>query len=334
MGMWRAPGPETAIRDARAWRIAAVSFAAIALAGCFPPIDLTGRACPCDLGWTCDARNLCVRDEGIDLGRPDVGRADTGAVDAGPIDGGDAALDAPQIDAARLDASAPDAGIDAARPDAGTDAGSSSLLCPPGATLCDDFESTVDSRIPPWATSTGLPPRTTTRAHDGVASGLFSCVAPTGSAREHTVDVPGDAAPRDLWLRLWAYVPADAGPVDVGIAAFIGGPPTYPNISLLMNDSGWAFYSTIAGMYRGGSAIVRDRWTCVVFHVAVASAGRVEMLVQGAPPVSLTGDSVFPGGFQGLRAGLTFVPDTQITAFRVHLDDVTFTQDGTALACP
>lgn len=43
------------------------------IGGCFPPIDLTGRACPCDQGWVCE-RDRCVRaGEELDAGELDAG---------------------------------------------------------------------------------------------------------------------------------------------------------------------------------------------------------------------------------------------------------------------
>lgn len=57
----------------------AVIGLSLALSGCFAPIDLTGRRCPCDEGWTCVA-DRCV-EGAVDAGN----EVDTGGVDAGTL---------------------------------------------------------------------------------------------------------------------------------------------------------------------------------------------------------------------------------------------------------
>lgn len=305
-----------------------LALAAVLASGCFSPIDLSGRRCPCDEGWVCDeARDRCVegeRDAGTDANASDAGQGDAGQGDAGQGDAGeDAGGDAGAFDAGSVDAR-----------DAGTDAGSSFSPCPVGARLCDDFESDVANRIPPWEWSNEAPSRTTTRAFRGGASGHFRI--PGGPAIiENNVGIDMPRTTREVYLRFWTYVPSTANPQNLAVVVLGDGTaPDFFNHSVVVNSGSWGMYNSVSGLYVEGANVPDDTWTCVVFHAVLGTTGRLELLIDGEAPIVSDGDTFFPAGPVLLGMGITYADASQTLPFDLFYDDVAITLDGTALTCP
>jgi hypothetical protein len=293
--------------------------------GCFSPLDLSERSCPCDQGFVCDElRDRCVDLEGVDAGRLDAGR-DGGGLDAATDTGGlDGALpDAPSTDAPSTDTPPGDAG---------TDAGFAP--CPTGAHLCDDFESASPTRVPPWEWNNEAPSRTTARALRGAASGRFA-IPGDGIILENSVGIDLPRTVDEIYLRFWTYVPSTSNPQNVAIVVLGDGtPPAYFNHSVVLNAFGWGVYNSVSGLYSDGAVVPDDTWTCVVFHAALGTTGRLELLVDGEAPVVGAADTDFPAGPAILGMGITYVAPDQTMPFDIFYDDVAITIDGTPLACP
>jgi hypothetical protein len=287
----------------------------IVLPGCFAPIDLSGRSCPCDPGWVCDER----RDECVLEGELDAATSDAGH-DAGADVG-----DAPSLDAPL------DAGTDAGS-DAPTDAPPPVELCPAEAALCDDFESDVADRVPPWSWASD-DARSTVRFASGTASGLFA--VPGGDTDLQDVlgfNVAADVT--DVYMRFWAYVPSTATGQNLAIANVSSGTPRYENHSLIVNDAGWAIYDTVAAAYFGTEPFPEDVWTCVVYHVEMGSPGLLELSFDDAR-VSGMAETTFADGVSSVGLGITYLdPMDQTSPYEISIDDVAITVDGTPLVCP
>jgi len=308
-----------------------VGLGLLALPGCFAPLDLSHRSCPCTDGWSCDpATQLCVQGA-IDAATPiDAHGTDDASVDAAtrdaaqPVDTG--------IDAAET----PDTGVDAGPRDAGHDAAPSvdaAVVCT--ARLCDDFESSTANRVPPWDWTDGDPSRSTTQPHGGAASGHF--VAPPASVvdRRQSVGIDVPHTTTEVWLRFWAYVPSTATPMNLGVGALLAAAPSNLNDTILLNDGGWAMYAQGPDAYRGEVTTMRDHWSCISFHAVLANPGSLTLTIDHQLPLSVTGvDTTFPTGLDGIEIGMSYVDPGQTAAFDMYIDDVTITLDGTALNCP
>ncbi len=296
----------------------------LSIAGCFGPVDLANRRCPCEVGWTCDtARELCVP-SGIDAAASDGGPRDAAARDASAPDtsapDSGAPVDAwtpPGRDAATVDTSTP-------TPDAGVS------YCPPGARVCDDFEQGAVSRQPPfdWGVDTV---RSTARAHRGAASGLFEATA-AGDQPDVGLDLAMPAT--EIWARFWLYVDA-ANVIDDSAIFFAGeGVAPYGSTSLLLNGSGLAIYASGgAGTYLSGIAMPRDRWVCVAIHLDIGVAGHVDVFADGVTAISDALDTSLPAGVNSIGLGITYTSSTQSTPLSYAFDDVAVTLDGTPLPC-
>ena len=312
-----------------------VGLILLATPGCFAPLDLSHRSCPCTEGWSCDpATQLCVQGASDSATPIDAHRTDDAAVDAAAMDAAhdiDTGIDA-GIDAAET----PDSGVDAGPHDAGHDAASSvdaAVVCT--ARLCDDFESSTTSRVPPWDWNVDAPARSTAQAHGGVASGHFVTPPATAVDRRNSVGISVPTTTSEVWLRYWAYVPSTSMPMNVGIAALLAAAPSNLNDTVLINEGGWSMYAEGPAAYRGEIVLTHDHWTCVAFHAVIANPGTITLTIEHQAPLVITGvDTTFPMGLGGIEAGVTFVDVSQTAAFDVFLDDVTITLDGTALACP
>lgn len=253
-----------------------------------------------------------------------------GELDASTLDAG---RDAPELDvgdAPGLDAPMDDAGSDGGV-DAPIDAPPAFDPCPGEATLCDDFESDVANRVPPWSWATA-DARSTTRASTGDASGWFHIA--DASDGDHQLGLTIDEDPDDVYMRFWAYVPAAAQPQNVALAVLNDGTaPTFYNHSLVVNDGGWAIYDSLAGLYFGTEPFPTDAWTCVVFHVAMGTPGLLELTFDDAR-VSGAADTRFPAGLAAIGVGITYASDEQTSPYEIYMDDVAITLDGTPLVCP
>lgn len=248
-------------------------------------------------------------------------------------------------DAPALDAPAPDVpGLDAPSFDTPTDLGAldvpmaldvpldASLPICDVAALCDDFESDVPSRVPPWTYVAGAPPRSTVRASGGAASGAFT--TPGGvDPPYHFLGLDVDPSTTEVWVRLWAYFPSDPAFTD-GAIVVLGG-AMGGNVSLIAGGNEYGIYSTVAGRFVGSRPHGVDVWQCVTYHVEIGTTGTVEARIEGGTPISDTAiDTALPGGLGLVGVGLTYVGPGQATTGEVDLDDVTITLDGTPLACP
>lgn len=354
--------------------LASLGFVTTIASGCFSPLDHTGRRCPCASGYVCDtSTDTCVAD-GADAASIDASRIDAGPSDAGPSDVGPSdafsldtdeptldvaraddafAMDAPGVDAPAIDAWsatidawaadaratdawAPDAfAVDAraldafVSPDAGPDP------CPTGAWLCDDFESMVSSRVPPWGYSDGAAARTTERAYRGSASGRFEFATVGATQSVGRTLMP----PADLWMRGWVYVRARMGGGRRDAAFFHMGDdtaPGYDNVSVVLGDDPMGLfvgtYNTSSGMYHQGTRISDDTWTCVAVHVRTGAMGYVELHVGSALAVSSAESVSFAGG--GIRVvdvGITYSGDAT-AGVTLYLDDVAVST-STPLGC-
>jgi hypothetical protein len=220
---------------------AALGLGSLLTASCFSPIDHTGRQCPCVSGYRCDTTtSTCVPDELDAHPGSDGGTVDGGSRDAALDGAGATLLDVPALDDVgrepdafvRTDAFAPpDAfSLDAfSLPDAGFEP------CPTGIFLCDDFESAVASRVPPWGYSVGMPARSIDRAYRGSASGRFAIVS-AGETQSvgRTVPMPGE-----MWVRTRLFERPRMGMAQRSVAFLHFGDdtaPIYHNVSLLIVD--------------------------------------------------------------------------------------------------
>jgi len=298
-------------------------------------------------------------DGGGDGGR-DASAVDASAVDAFAFDAFDPSIDAPSLDAPDAsidhDAFAIDArvpGLDAfavddafsrdafvvpdafsrdafLTPDAFArdafvvpDAGF--VPCPVGIFLCDDFESAVSTRVPPWGYSDGLAARSTERAYRGSASGRFAIAAP-GETQSLGRSV---ATPSEVWIRGRLLVRPRTMMAWRNVAFFHMGDDTAPgfdNVSFVVGDDSAGLvlgtYNTSAGVYHPGATIPDDTWTCIAAHVRTGMMGLVELYVGTTRAVSFTEPVVFAGG--GIRVvdvGITYSGDTT-GAVTLNLDDV------------
>lgn len=299
-----------------------LALATVSIGGCFGPVDLSNRQCPCEVGWTCDtAQNRCVQ-VAVDAARLDGGssavdagsRTDASALDTGvPVD----AWTPPDLDAFAVDAFTPpdDAGV---------------AYCPTGARVCDDFEMGAVSRRPPfdWGIDTV---RSTARAHRGVASGLFEALA---MGDQPSVGIDFATPPSEIWARFWIYV--DGSNVINESAIFFAGEGVAPygSTSLLINDSGLAVYTSGGtGTYLGGVPMPRDRWACIAVHLNIAIAGHIEVSLDGAQAISGDANTTLPAGVNNAGFGITFTGSGQTTPLSFAFDDVALTIDGTPLPC-
>ncbi|MBN8612065.1 MAG: hypothetical protein J0L92_15835 [Deltaproteobacteria bacterium] len=329
-------------------------------AGCFEPIDHTGRECPCASGYQCDpVTERCVAD-GLDTGTADDGGArdggrDASALDAFAFDAFDPSIDAPTFDSPTPDAALDDdafafdahvPGADAFAVDAfGVDAFSRDAFvvpdafardafvvpdagfvpCPAGILLCDDFESAVSTRVPPWGYYDGLAARSTERAYRGSASGRFA-IAEAGETQSLGKSV---ATPAEVWIRGRLLVRPRMSMARRDVAFFHVGDdtaPGYDNVSFVVGDDSAGLllgtYNTSSGVYHPGITIPDDTWICIAAHVRTGAMGLVELYAGTTRAVSFAESVVFAGG--GIRVvdvGITYSGDST-SAVTLHLDDV------------
>ncbi len=277
-----------------------------------------------------------------DAWAPDAWTGDARAFDAWTVDAwaGDAwAGDAWANDAWAADAWANDARlVDAfvpSTPDAGFDP------CPTGTWLCDDFESAVTTRVPPWGYSDGAPSRTTVLPFRGSASGRFE-----GLSEDDTQSVGKTlpmVAPAEIWMRAWVLVRprASSGDQRDGAMLHVGddAPPNYDNVSVVLSDETptsritVGTYNSSTGTFNAGSTIPDDTWTCVAVHVLQGDPGLIELYV-GPSRVIMSSDRVMfaGGGFRVIDAGLTYFDSTS-DRMTIYLDDVAIGITGTPLRC-
>jgi hypothetical protein len=303
----------------------------IASAGCFSPLDVNDRPCPCSSGWICDtARDRCV----------EMGGTFDGGIDGGndaPLDGGgiEAGADA-SSDAGPLDA-ASDARADTSFDTGAFDAPAPLVLCPSSTVVCDDFETGGSDRTPPW-TFGDLIERTTTTVFRGTGAGRFLTTGEGSNAVGMDVTA---VAPRDVFVRMWIRMTSVSVDDDVVLVSFAEDvEPAYLQHTLALTPAGLALRNGVT-MQEALSPVtlLANRWTCVVTRLRYTTGeGEVSVMIDGALAGGVLGATAFPTRLNEVIVGIPYSGHSGMVD--VYLDDVTIVLDETSapddnvLRCP
>jgi len=307
----------------------AMLVVALSLSGCFAPLDLTHRQCPCTAGWSCDeGRNVCVQS----------------AVDAHfSSDAGlDAGLDAPPVDAFGLDAFALDMGMrdsGGGPHDAGNDAAvlvdvgarrdAGSSACPPTAVICEGFEAATAPSNPPWGTA--LMTRATTHVHAGAAAGLARFSGP-GDVQRY-IGIPlVDAVGTEIWARAWYYIDSTAT-IQVAPMVIQETVPPYHNVGITGATFGFGIYSGVSNAYMGSLPYNTQEWFCLSLHTISAASGLLTASSSSTMSITETTDTRLASAVE-MQFGYAYIDPAQTNAIDLYIDEIVVTTDGTALPCP
>lgn len=300
-------------------------LAAGALLGCvIEPLELEGKRCPCSGAWVCDtARDVCVRDGGMDAGIEDARTLDRATAD---VDGTDAPRDATPDD----DVGASDAG------DPGPTRCDDVLA---EAIFCDGFEGTDPAAgiLEPWGFELifgGTGELAT--VDDPVRHGERALRATTfENGARAAIGVTRDDLPSDgtMWVRMWLYLPGDVE-VDSISLLYVGNRDGSEGVSAQTYGGGRiAQWIGPADQWHGTeTSLPRDRWTCIQYRVEIADVGgEIELFVDDEPAgLFVDLDTLATGGFAGLEAGIEYTGDTQLP-LTLYVDEVALSR--TRLPC-
>lgn len=193
------------------------------------------------------------------------------------------------------------------------------------AMFCDGFESTLDGR---WTSlnegSGGMLDIVGDPLHRGVGS-LGASTTGSGSVSSYLRKDLG-AAPSDLYVRVWAFVPADAVMDDVNLA-FVGGGGDAGLVGMTLGIDGANAYHRWYPVAAGAEApFPRDQWVCLEAH---AGPGGVELWVDDASARADVAVSMPTSGF-GANVGIGIAPRAT-SPIEVWLDEVVI--DDARIGC-
>ena len=300
--------------------LTACCLAAIGATGCaFAPIDLVGRQCPCDEGWTCDAaRMVCVRDQ-------DAATRDAGLDAGAPRDTGvDAPEEAPS-DAGEDASAVVDAGVDAAVGPTDCDRLGGSVW------LCDDFEGDLrrwrEARVDLTARlalsdDTPRSGRRALRVTTTVAGTLARLRSPPIGDMEDATEI---------WTRFYVRVHDGDAIDDLGMMRLSPSSLVSEGIAVeLGEDARLEGFVAAADpeepeRFVSSTLLAREAWSCVELRVTLGEHpdGSAELYVNGAsvaehPTVDTVLDSA---AYDTVELGVVRSASTQ-SPMVLDLDDI------------
>lgn len=303
-------------------RVVAVALLLVAFGCSFDEVELSGKACPCASGWVCDpATLLCVPLLPADGGL-DATRADAAAIDAPTSDRAMPPTDAPGLDAGP-DAGPRDSGFDGGPIDAGLDAG------PPdptgcddlhaGALLCDGFESDAD--FAEWTENRGAS-ETMTPVYRG--DWAMRATSSTSDNTNYVFERFTDVTSGELFVRTYVYLPSGSPAEHLVLAQLEegGAPWDYAHVALRSGALRVGHRKGSTYVYRDGPPMPRDRWVCLELRVEVASAGTVQMFVDGASAASFSADTNLSRPYSTFYIGISYRGSSQTGTANVYMDEI------------
>ncbi len=262
-------------------------------------VDLGGRACPCNApGWVCES-GVCVPERALDV--------DGGVVDCDSIS--------------------------------------------PAPLLCESYEFSYRWVVPdtrpatpePWTQAFGrgtgsIVETSTVRAVAGTRSFRSYAAAALDTQRIATFEHKELAlyTDGDLWVRTHVFVSASERTRDTTLL-FLGNDMSSLQYVALALDGDGSFVLSGGSPFSyapSTTRMARDRWTCLVLHVAIGTPGRIELFADGALAADASPEStVLTGGFRTFAIGLQILASsTDVQESVAYFDETVVSRHP--LSCP